>query len=119
MATAEVCRRHGISTATFYGWKAKYGGLEVLEAKRPKAPCSVACDKATKNELSLFRNPKCQGRRRRSPIEPTRKMPVLADSARRERDLEHRDYGVTSLDIVDARQPQRRLVRRQNEFLDL
>ena len=23
MATAEVCRRHGISTATFYGWKAK------------------------------------------------------------------------------------------------
>ena len=34
MATAEVCRRHGISTATFYGWKAKYGGLEVSEAKR-------------------------------------------------------------------------------------
>ena len=37
MATAEVCRRHGISTATFYGWKAKYGGLEVPEAKRLKA----------------------------------------------------------------------------------
>ncbi len=27
MATAEVCRRHGISSATFYGWKSKFGGL--------------------------------------------------------------------------------------------
>ena len=34
MATAEVCRRHGISGATFYRWKSKYGGLEVSEAKR-------------------------------------------------------------------------------------
>lgn len=34
MATAEVCRRHGISSATFYKWKARYGGLEVLEARR-------------------------------------------------------------------------------------
>ena len=30
--TADVCRRHGISAATFYAWKAKYGGLEVSEA---------------------------------------------------------------------------------------
>jgi putative transposase len=34
VATAEVFRRHGISSATFYKWKAKYGGLEVSEAKR-------------------------------------------------------------------------------------
>ena len=32
--TADVCRRHGISSATFYKWKAKFGGLEVSEAKR-------------------------------------------------------------------------------------
>jgi putative transposase len=34
MPTAEVCRRHEISPATFYKWKAKYGSLEVSEAKR-------------------------------------------------------------------------------------
>ena len=36
MKTAELCRKHGISEATFYAWKAKYGGLEVCEAKRLK-----------------------------------------------------------------------------------
>ena len=35
--TAEVCRKHGISSATFYKWKAKYGGLEVSDARRLKA----------------------------------------------------------------------------------
>ncbi|PWC33367.1 transposase [Azospirillum sp. TSO35-2] len=35
--TADVCRRHGISEATFCSWKAKYGGLEVSEARRLKA----------------------------------------------------------------------------------
>jgi putative transposase len=35
--TAELCRRHGISSATFYAWKAKYGGLNVSEARRLKA----------------------------------------------------------------------------------
>jgi putative transposase len=35
--TADVCRKHGISSATFYKWKGKYGGLEVSEARRLKA----------------------------------------------------------------------------------
>ena len=36
-ATADVCRKQGISSATFYKWKAKFGGLEVSDAKRLKA----------------------------------------------------------------------------------
>ena len=35
--TADVCRKHGISSATFFNWKAKYGGLEVSDARRLKA----------------------------------------------------------------------------------
>ena len=32
--TADVCRKHGISSATFFKWKAKYGGLEAADLKR-------------------------------------------------------------------------------------
>ena len=35
--TAELCRKHGISDATFYNWKAKYGGMTVSEAARLRA----------------------------------------------------------------------------------
>ena len=34
--TAEVCRKHGISTATFYKWKARFGGMDVSDARRLK-----------------------------------------------------------------------------------
>ncbi len=34
---ADLCRRHGISEATFYNWKAKFGGMDVSDAKRLKA----------------------------------------------------------------------------------
>ncbi|GHF67080.1 transposase [Seohaeicola zhoushanensis] len=37
MATADVCRKHGVSTATFYKYKARFGGLEVSDARRLKA----------------------------------------------------------------------------------
>lgn len=35
--TSDLARRHGVSEATLYNWKAKYGGMEVSEAKRLKA----------------------------------------------------------------------------------
>ena len=36
LPVADLCRRHGVSDASIYKWKAKYGGLEVSEAKRLK-----------------------------------------------------------------------------------
>ena len=37
VAVADLCRKHGLSWPTFYEWKAKYGGLDVSEARRLKA----------------------------------------------------------------------------------
>ena len=34
---AEVCRKHGISPGTFYNWKAKFGGMDVSDAKKLRA----------------------------------------------------------------------------------
>jgi len=36
LATAEVCRKHGISQGTFYKWKEKFGGMDVSDARRLK-----------------------------------------------------------------------------------
>jgi len=37
LSAAEICRKYGISDATFYNWRPKYGGMDVSEAKRLKA----------------------------------------------------------------------------------
>ncbi len=36
LAVAEICRKHGISSATYYQWKSKYAGMSVSELKRVK-----------------------------------------------------------------------------------
>jgi putative transposase len=36
-SVADLCRKHGMSSASFYGWKAKYGGMDVSDARRLKA----------------------------------------------------------------------------------
>jgi putative transposase len=48
MAVAEICRKGGFSDATFYKWRAKFGGMEVSEAKRLRSwrrrtPSSSGC----------------------------------------------------------------------------
>ena len=37
MKVEEVCRQHGISSATYYNWKSKYGGMEASDVKRLKS----------------------------------------------------------------------------------
>ena len=37
MPTAEVCRKHGVSSASFYKYKAKYGGMDVSDTRKLKA----------------------------------------------------------------------------------
>ena len=37
MKTADICRKHGISEATFYKYKAKFGGMDVSDARKLKA----------------------------------------------------------------------------------
>ena len=37
MSAADLCRQHGISDATFYKWRSKYGGMDVSDAKRLQA----------------------------------------------------------------------------------
>lgn len=34
MSVADVCRKHGVSAASFYGWRTKYAGMQVSDAKR-------------------------------------------------------------------------------------
>ena len=36
ISVKDLCRKHGISDATFYNWRRKYGGMEVADAKRLK-----------------------------------------------------------------------------------
>ena len=38
MPVADVCRKHGVSDASFYTWRRKYGGMNVSEVKRLRAP---------------------------------------------------------------------------------
>jgi putative transposase len=37
MPVADRCRKHGISDATLYGWRSRYGGMGVPDARRPRA----------------------------------------------------------------------------------
>ena len=52
--TADLARKHEISEATFYNWKAKFGGMDVSEAKRLKA---LENEDAKLKKLTLPRRP--------------------------------------------------------------
>ncbi len=71
----EICRRHGISDATFYNWKSKYGGMQASDLKRLKeteAELSklkrMYADLSMENDaLKDLIEKKLRGRRRREP----------------------------------------------------
>jgi putative transposase len=69
LGTADVCRKHGISSATFYKWKAKYGGLQVSDARRLKKLLADAMldNSALKDLLGKMYGPPrpCKGSRHR------------------------------------------------------
>jgi putative transposase len=79
MKTADLCRKHGISEASFYNWKVKYGGLEVSEGKRlrglesenarlKKLLANAVLDNAAlKDFLVKNDDTRCQARGCRSP----------------------------------------------------
>ena len=37
MSASDLCRKHGVSDATFYKWRSRYGGMEISEARKLKA----------------------------------------------------------------------------------
>src|SRR4051794_35188505 len=76
--TADVCRKHGISSATFYAWKAKYGGLEVSDAKRLRG-LEYATPAAYAASLTAT------GDRLRTP-DPLRRSPVAPPAHSRHHD---------------------------------
>ena len=57
MSTADVCRRHGVSSATFYKWKAKFGGMDVSDARRLHGPgCQpVVCRGLQRRQMRAVR----------------------------------------------------------------
>jgi Transposase len=55
--TADVCRKHGVSSATFYKWKAKFGGLDVSDAKRLRSSgfaARICACQATDDSLRVY-----------------------------------------------------------------
>lgn len=91
MKTADLCRKHGISGATFYKWKSKYGGLDVSEARRLKVleDENAKLKKLLAEAMSPCASARDGGRPRwgcdRMAPRPYRHRPAPAKSARRRR----------------------------------
>ena len=51
LTTAEVCRRHGVSEGTFYKWKAKFGGMQLSDAKKLKTLDASAIELCRENPV--------------------------------------------------------------------
>ncbi|WP_230980550.1 transposase, partial [Shinella sumterensis] len=72
--TADVCRKHGISEATFYKYKAKYGGMEVSDARKLKA-----LEDENAKLKKLLAEAMCQSARNVDPLSASNIHPPVGD----------------------------------------
>ena len=96
--TADVCRRHGISEATFYSWKAKFGGLDVSEARRLKA---LEDEKHQAQEASRGRDARqCrpEGSAGKKMVTPAERREAVAHLCRSHQVSERRACAITAVD---------------------
>src|SRR5215472_3174281 len=81
--TADVCRKYGISSATFYKWKAKYGGLDVSDAKRLRIPYVIRCRTTALGQSQRSSNVDSWRRSGKSSIRNKRPWPASMQSPQR------------------------------------
>ena len=96
LPVAEICRRHGISDATFYTWRSRFGGMEVSDARRLKA-----LDEENRKLKSSWPK-RCSTWRR-----CVRHWEKTSDARRTEngRELGHRGEGLLAASCVRADRP--------------
>lgn len=98
--TEEVCRRHGISSATFYKWKSKYGGLEISDAKRLKALEDKPSIKAAAGGLAA-RQRGAQGPARKKRLKPAARREAVIKVMERHGLSQRRACELVGLDLFD------------------
>jgi putative transposase len=103
-AVVEVCRRHGISETTFYGWKAKFGGLAVRDAKRLRGeqPAEAAAGEGASGQRGA------QGFARKKLVTPAARRRTVVHLCAAHRCSERRPCGLVSLARSVARYRARR-----------
>ena len=101
--TADLCRKHGISEATFYNWKSKYGGMEVSEAKRLKA---LEDENARLKRLladAMLDNAGAEGSAGKKMVTPAAKREAVAHLRERHEVSERRACRVIGCDRMTVR----------------
>ena len=103
MPVAELCRKHVMSDASFYTWKAKYGGLDVSEAKRLRARQAGRHPQRQRHGTDLQRRPGLVGPNRR-PMALCRPRQAAAERLHRELQRPHAGRGAER-DLVPPARP--------------
>ena len=101
--TADVCRKHGISGATFYKWKAKYGGLDVSDARRLKILEGGERQAEEASGGSDAGQRDAEGYRLKKMVTPVARREAVADFSQRYEVSERRACSVIGADRTSVR----------------